>query len=66
MRTKCFFVWPGVGRMLLWQSWFLERLMGGMRQRVVKGVVSGILEVTVPVHTRSPLGRGFLWHLLSR
>ena len=66
MRAQFFFVWPGVGRMLLWQNGFLKRLMGGMRQRVVKGVVPGILKVTVTVHARPPLDRDFLWHLLSR
>jgi hypothetical protein len=36
---------------------FVDRLMRGMRERVVKRMMPGILQVTIPVHTRPPFGK---------
>lgn len=50
MGAKVFLMRMGMRRMFSWQNGLTNRLMRGMGQRVVAGMVPCVLEVPVPVH----------------
>jgi hypothetical protein len=57
MGSPLFFMGMSVGCMIPGEDWFVNRLVGGMRKRVVKRMMLCILQVTVPVHSRPLFGK---------